>query len=355
MRAKPTIWVPILIVALAGGAVWYFVFRETKGERVTRLLGAAREAMKIQDYATAERDLLDALKVAPNNGLMLHNLGILYVQKQNLPQAREAFQRAVAAHGPQANEVRAEDLFQLATLSYAEKNWKQAAIELEQAIQSHPQRTQLHTRLLDLQLGPLQDPPAADSTVSRFFRTCGRTPGNVESVAYVYYQRHGYARAEKLAAEAFAGSDSAITAHVVYARALWRQDRPAEALRSLDAPLARHPSSVDLWVTKGFLLIEARQTDAALAVANRAVGLAPHSFDAHQLLQKVYANQGRLQDALREIDVARELTQDPNEQRQLVGQARTLRNLLQATNGTEVLSGKVASGTSNSDSAKATP
>jgi tetratricopeptide (TPR) repeat protein len=350
MKPKLTILVPIAIVALAGGVVWWFVFRETKADRVTRLLAAARQAMNIQDYATAERDLLEALKVAPNNGLMLHNLAILYLQEKRLPQAREAFRRAVAAHGPQANEVRADDLFQLASISYAEKNWKQAAIELEQAIQSHPQRAQLHTRLLDLQLGPLHDLPAADSTVSRFLRVCGRTPGNLENVAFVLYQRQNYARAEELASEAFASSDSAITAHVVYARSLWRQDRLADGLKSLDGPLARHPSSVDLWVTKGILLVEARRPDEALAVANRAVAIAPSSFDAHELLQKVYANQGRLQDALREIDVARELTQDPNDQRRLVSQSRAIRNLLQATNGTGVLKG-----TAVPDSAPASP
>src|SRR5205085_9403431 len=133
----------------------------------------ARAAMKAGNLPLAETDLKKALSIRPNNGVLLHNLGILYVQQKRVAEARTAFQRAADAHGPQASQVRAEEYLQLAQLSYAEKNWPRAASELEQAIAADPQRSMLHTRLLDLQLGRMNDPAAADSTTSRFLRLCG--------------------------------------------------------------------------------------------------------------------------------------------------------------------------------------
>jgi len=336
MKRMPWL-LPLAVVAAVAGGVWWFVFRESMEEKGQKLLDAAAIAMKTQDFATAEKRLMEVLKLQPDNGLLHHNLGVLYFQQRRLPEARVQFQAAAKAHGPQASEVRAEEYFQLATLSYMERNWPQAARELNLAIESHPERAQLHTRLLDLQVGRMGDLAAADSTVVRYLRLCGRTAANLESVAYVYYQNKQYNRAEDVAREATAASDSAHAAYGLIARSMWRQGRLREGLKSLDAPLARYPSAATLWVARGLLLAEDSKHEEALAAADRALQLNPQDYEAHKLRQKVLGEMSRLPEALKEIEIAMQLTQDPAEQRLLAAQQQVIRGVLQQTGGTGVL------------------
>lgn len=333
---------PLLVVAAVGGGVWWFVFRESAEERGQKLLDAAAIAMRTQDFATAEKRLLEVLEIQPGNGLLHHNLGVLYVQQKRLPEARAQFEAAAKTHGPQANEVRAEEYFQLATLSYAEKNWPLAARELNLAIESHPQRAQLHTRLLDLQVGRIGDLAAADSTLERFVRVCGPTAENFEGAAFVYYQNRIYDRAEGLARQATAASDSAYGAHALIARSLWRQGKLKDGLKSLETPLARYPGAVDLWVAQGLLLAEDGKKEAALAAADRALQVNPRAYEAHKLRQKVLAEMSRLPEALEEIEIALQLTQDPAERRILASQQAAIRSVLKQTAGTGVLPGASA-------------
>lgn len=330
MKRMPWL-VPVLVVAVVAVGVWWFVFHESKDEKGNRLIAAASAAMKAGNLTSAEADLSKALALQPNNGVLLHNLGVLYLRQKRLPEARAAFQRAAAADGPQANQVHAEELLQLAQISYAEKNWPRAASELEQAIAVDSQRSMLHTRLLDLQLGRMNDHVAADSTASRFLRVCGRTARNYEDLAFVYYQNNEYASSSQLAQRAAALEDTAYSAYSLAARAMWRLDHVAQGLEYIDAALRRHPSAVPLLVTKGLLLIEGNHRDAALAVSDQALRLAPRDYSVHQLRQKVFASFGQLDKALEEVDIARELTQDPDEQRILLRQQRTLEGLLAAT------------------------
>ncbi len=323
--------VPVLVVLAVATGVWWFVFRESKDEKSDRLVAAAGAAMKAGNLTDAEANLTKALALQPKNGVLLHNLGVIYVQQRRLPEARAVFQRAAQSDGPQANQVRAEEFLQLAQISYAEKNWPQTASELEQAIAEDPQRSMLHTRLLDLQLGRMNDQVAADSTASRFLRICGRTARNYEDVAFVYYQNKQFVLCSQLAQRATALEDTAYGAYSLAARAMWRQGQVPQGLTYIDAALRRHPSVVSLLVTKGLLLLEVGHRDQALAVSDQALRLAPRDYSVHQLRQKVFANFGRLDKALEEVDIARELTQDPDEQRTLVRQRNTLEGLLAAT------------------------
>lgn len=329
-------WVaPIALLLVVAVAVWWFVFRESKEERGTRLLDQARKAMQAQDYATAEAHLQSAIELAPQNGLLLHNLAVLYLKQNRLAEARSAFERAVVTYGPDASEVQAEDLFQLATISFTEKKFPQAAAELERAIAAHPTRSQLHARLFDLQLGRLEDPTAAENTLSRWLRVCGRTPRNIEDAAFIFYQHQHYDDAATLAGQAAGLQDSFVEAHAMRARALGRGGRGREALESLRGPLQRYPKSPELWVAQSIVLVDVGSGREGLAAADRAVALAPKDFEAHQARQKALSATGQLEEALKEIEVARELTTDPGYQRMLLRRQRLLRaTLAQAQGGT---------------------
>jgi tetratricopeptide (TPR) repeat protein len=331
---KPSSWIlPIVVLAAVLVGVWYFVFRATPEERADRLMKEARLAMQTQDYVTAEDRLQSALRLTPGNGVLLHNLGILYLQQNRLADARNAFERAAESHGPQASQLRAEELFQLATISYLEKNWAQAADELERAIAADPTREQLHGRLLDLQLGRLEDRVAADSTAARFLRLCGRTPRNLYDIGLLYYQNGVYDVAADRARAAVAMQDSLVEAHALLARALWKSDRIQEGLKSLQGPMQRYPKAPELWIAQSLLLGEGRSRDDALAAADRAVALAPNDFEAHQARQKALALLGRYQEASQEIDVARRLTQDPGQLRMLQTQQGLLKRMMNMTGG----------------------
>jgi tetratricopeptide (TPR) repeat protein len=331
-------WVsPLVGLAVVAAVVWWFVFRESPVERGARLLTEAKAAMDAHDFGTAEARLLAATKIAPQNALLRHNLGILYLQQNRLPEARAAFERAAAACTPEANKVRAEEYFQLANISYIEKKPAQAAGELEKAITADPAREQLHARLLDLQLGKLADSTAAVATTERMLRACGRTPRLLADVGFVHYQNREYSTAAEMAREAVAMRDSFPEGHALLARALWKQGQLAAALQSLAGPLQRYPNAVELWVAQSLLTLEQGRRTVALAAADRAVQLAPRDFEAHQVRQRALAASGQLQEARTEIQVARGLTQDPAQLRMLQKQDNILRGLLSQTGGTGVL------------------
>jgi tetratricopeptide (TPR) repeat protein len=340
-------WIsPIAGLAVVAAVVWWFVFREAPAERSARLLTDARTAMDARDYATAEERLMAAAKLAPQNAALHHNLGILYLQQNRLRDARAAFERAVAACGPEANQVRAEEYFQLATISYMEKQGAQAARELEQAIAADPAREQLHTRLLDLQLGPLADSTAAAATTQRLLQDTGRTPRHLADAAYIHYQHRSYASALELARAAVAMQDSFTEGHSIEVRSLWKLGRTSEALRTLQEPLQRYPRASELWVSKALLLLDVGKRTEALAAAERAVQLAPRDYEAHQARQMALAASGRLQEALAEVQATRALAKDPVQQRTLQRQEQILRGLLSQTSGKGMLPGPGAADTS---------
>lgn len=337
-RATVGAWLaPLAALAAVAAIVWWFVFRESPAERGARLLREANVAMQARDFLTAEERLQAALKLAPQNALLHHNLAVLYVQQKRPVEARAAFERAAAACGPEVNQVRAEEYFQLATLSFAEKKPAQAARELELAIEAHPSRLQLHTRLLDLQLGPLADSTAAAATTERLLVDCGRTPRHLTDAGYVHYQHRSYIAAAALAQAAVAMRDSFPEGHALLARSLGKQGRMAEGLRGLDGPLERYPRAHELWVAKSLLSLDVGLRKPALEAANRAVSLAPRDFEAHQARQKALAGDGQLQEALAEIEIARGLAADPAQLQMLQRQESFLRRLLgQAASGGEV-------------------
>jgi len=334
-RGLPGWIAPVALLLVVGIAVWWFVFRESKEERGQRLIDQARKAMQAQDFATAEANLKSAIELAPQNGVLLHNLGVLYLKQNRLAEARSALERAVVSYGPDASEVQAEDLFQLASISFTEKKFQQAAAELERAIAAHPTRAQLHARLFDLQLGRLEDATAAENTLARWLRICGRTPRNIEDAAFIYYQHQHFDDAALLAGQAAALQDSFVEAHAMRARALGRGGRGREGLESLRGPLQRYPQSPELWVAQSIVLVDLGAGREGLAAADRAVALAPKDFEAHQARQKALSATGQLEEALKEIEVARELTTDPGYQRMLLRRQRLLRATLgQAQGGT---------------------
>ena len=312
--------VPLLLLVGVGAGIWWFVLRDTAVKRVQRLMGEARTAYDLFEYTRAEQLLLQARDMIPegakgsdlNVGLN-HNLGMLYRQQERWDEAHDAFMRAATLCGPNANEVRAEELFQVAEIAIHVNRPVPAGQALEAAITAHPTRRVLHLSLLDLQLGYLKQPAQADSTLRRFMRLCGRTPENLRDAAGIYYRRKFLPDSILLAKAAAAAEDTMITAHVIVAKSLWRSGRAQEGLEYIEGPMSRYPKDVSLWSAHASLLIGAGRAAEAVQSADRAIELGPENYDAHRVRMMALYNANRFDDALAQAMTCRKMTKDPRE------------------------------------------
>ncbi len=314
-RALMAWLLPLLLLVTGGVALWWFVLRDTTEDQVARVLAQAKDAFQLFEYTRAEQLLLEARDMIPadaegsamNVGVH-HNLGMLYRHQERWEEARDAFVRAASLCGPEANEVRAEELFQIAQIDIHLGRIEPAAENLEAAIAAHPTRKLLHLAMVDLQLKHLKQVVPADSSTSRYLRLCGRTPENLRDVANVYYRHKGISRALELAKEAAAAADTMITAHVIVAKSYWRAGRAQEGLRYHEGPLARYPNALPLWTAKASVLIGAGDFPAALQSADRALALGPQDYDANRVRMMALYNSGHLQQALEQAMTCRKMT-----------------------------------------------
>lgn len=94
---------------------------------------AFEKGMKAKDIESAEKHFREAVTVYPEYADAWVALGLTHEQRQRLPEAREAYEKAVALD---ANLVR--PYVQLAIMSVTAGNWKEAADLSARAISLHP-------------------------------------------------------------------------------------------------------------------------------------------------------------------------------------------------------------------------
>ena len=320
-RRSMLLWlVPLLLLLGVGGGIWWFVLRDTPKKRAERVLAEARAAYDLFEYDRAEKLLLQAREMIPTgakgSGMNVgvhHNLGLLYRRLERWEEARDAFMKAATFCGPDANEVRAEELFQVALIEIYLGHTGPAGDALRAALEAHPTRPVLHLSLIDLQLGYLKRPTAADSCLQDFLRLCGRAPENLRDAAQIYFRRKFMPDALILAKAAAAAQDTMISAHVLVAKAYWRSGRSQEGLEYLEGPLTRYPQSVVLWSTKASLLVGAGRFDEAVQTADHALTLAPDDYETHRARMMALYNGNRHQEAIDEAMVCRKMATNPNE------------------------------------------
>lgn len=331
--------VPLLLLVGVGIGNWWFVLRDTPAKRVERTLSEARAAYDLFEYSRAEQLLLQARDMIPEGAKgsdlsvgVHHNLGMLYRQQERWDEARDAFLRAANLCGPDANEVRAEELFQVAQIAIHLDHPVPAGQALEAAIEAHPTRNTLHLSLIDLQLGYLKQPALADSSLQRFVRLCGRTPENLRDAASIYFRRKFLSDSLLLAKSAATAADTMISAHVLVAKSLWRSGRAQEGLEYLEGPLARYPQAVPLWTAQASLLVGAGRADEAVQSADHAIELAPDSYDAQRVRMMALYNANRFEEALAQAMACRKMTTNSNEAQFLESMMARIRHRQQGKN-----------------------
>ena len=315
--------------------VWWFNGREgpnDRADRADRDLAAAKLAMDIGNFATAEEHLRSAVERMPESAVLQHNLGVLYLRMDRKADARAAFERAAKAHPPEAQAVRAEEYFQLASISVTEKDWKRAEGELQQAIAADPNRRLFHARLIDLQLGSLKEPAAAESSAARFLRTCGDDAENLHAIGFIYTQQKDYVRAEFWGREAVARDDTVTKAHALVANSLARQGRGREAVQYLAPLLEKQPRNGELWIARARVAMSLGDRRAVIEAADQAVRALPNSFEAHLIRMQALGGAGRLEEAVAEAGRARAVAADATDHRRLRTEEATLQRALQMQN-----------------------
>ncbi|WP_213979259.1 tetratricopeptide repeat protein [Sphingomonas sp. dw_22] len=80
--------------------------------------------------------------------------------------------------------------------------------------------------------------------------------------------------------------------------------KPANALRSFDEALARHPTSAEAFCRRADALADLGQWPQALASYDRAIALDPQLSEAHDFKAVLLSQAGRLDEALRSVDRA---------------------------------------------------
>jgi tetratricopeptide (TPR) repeat protein len=298
-----------------GFGIWYFVFRDDRFADVDELVSQAREAMGTFEYGRAEILLKDAIALSPGSGLLHHNLAVNYVRQGRIAEARREFETALALYPPEANEVRAEENWQLAQLDFQERNWQDAETHLERAIADHPTRALLHHRLIDLQLLGTQRVSAADSSTMRFLKFCGATPENLRDAAQIHLRRGSFRSAIQLSRQAISLSDTMVSAHVILGTGLWRAGHLEEALEEVDDALERFPGSVDLLNVKSGVLVGLKRFDDALEAIDYALRIDPSHYDANVTRMMALSLKGDYEAALEQCRRCQEMTDDETELR----------------------------------------
>ena len=314
-------WIaPTLLLGVVALGIWYFVFRDERPGQIDELVSQARDAMVTFEYGRAELLLLDAIALAPGNGLLHHNLAVTYLRQGRQAEARRSFETAITLYPPEANQVRAEENWQLAQLDFSESRWRDAETHLVRAIVEHPTLGLYHHRLIDLQLSALAQKAAADSSTMRFLKFCGTTPANLGDAAKIHFKRKSYESAITLAQQAVSLSDTMIAAHAIMARSYWRSGYMDKALETLAEPLMRYPTAVELWVVKGSVLVGLRRTEEALEALDYALQLDADDYDANVARMMALFVVGEYDEATEQANRCSEMTEDENELRFLRGQ-----------------------------------
>jgi len=314
---RPALFAAAATVPATALIVWWLAGRENAVEIADRALTEARRAMQVGDLATAESRLRTAIEKVPESGVLQHNLGVLHLRQNRTAEARAAFELAARAHGSEARKLRAQEYFELASISVGEASWKRAELELQEAIAADSSNGLFHARLLDLQLRHLKNATAAESTAARYLRALGDTAANLHDIGYVYFQQEEYGRAETWARKAVARDSTMTQAHALVAESLARQGRGAEAVNYLEPLLRRDPRNGELWIARAHVAMALKVRRDVLRAAERAVEASPNSFEAHLLRMRALASLGRLDEAMAVVVRARAAAADPMEHRRL--------------------------------------
>lgn len=236
------------------------------------LAAYARSLAAAHQLSAAAATMKQAMAKAPQNAEFADELGSIYAQEQDWPNAQQAFHTA---------------------------------------LQINPQMAMVHFHL-GMTFEAQQQPGAAAELKQAY----ALAPGNA-AIAFSYAQsltRSGDDRdAIPVLERALQLDPSSNDAAYQLGLALQRSNRVHEAIPLLRKAAAADAGNADVLTNLGMALCQAQQAKDAVPLLQRAVALAPHNPTAHQNLAAAYIQLSQFGDAVRELRAALQLAPDAPE------------------------------------------
>jgi Flp pilus assembly protein TadD len=306
-------------------------------------LARAETAIQKQDYASAEKDLLEITQKEPKNAHAWSSLGYVYNATNRAPEAIEAYRKAVEAN-PQVFETtlnlgillaRAKDtagaekyIRQATTLKPAEKPAEGLYVAwrtLGELLRDTKPADAVQAFRSAAELGPNNPEPRLSAALilekqnqlaeaaAEFQKAAELDPKSSEALAGMVnaYSKLGkYAEAETALRKYLQLDPNNINAHIQLGRLLAAQQKWDAAATELELGLKAQPSDVAVLKELASLYVaQKRYTDAVPHLRN-ALQVAPNDADLHHSMGFVLMNQRQFPEAQNELMTAVKLKPD---------------------------------------------
>jgi len=291
------------VPAQSSGSTKRHIPPDATAQELNRLLVAAADAVKKQDFETAVQDYQDYLAKKPDDASVHYNLGYTYTALERPDDAKAEYEKAIALEpaNPQM-----EPAYRNLGMTLLAKDPAAAIDPLERAAELQPQDAQakwlLGTALeRSGKLGPaIEQFEAARKLDDHDVRINA-------SLAYALLSAGRFAEAEAAYRTTLALNPEGATlrqAHLGLANSLVEQKKLAEAVPELAAYLELAPNDTVVRIERASALVDLGKDDDALAELDRAAAAGPETLEALKLRSQIYWERKRYDDAIPVLEKA---------------------------------------------------
>ncbi len=291
------------VPAQSSGSTKRHIPPDATAQELNRLLVAAADAVKKQDFETAVQDYQDYLAKKPDDASVHYNLGYTYTALERPDDAKAEYEKAIALEpaNPQM-----EPAYRNLGMTLLAKDPAAAIDPLERAAELQPQDAQakwlLGTALeRSGKLGPaIEQFEAARKLDDHDVRINA-------SLAYALLSAGRFAEAEAAYRTTLALNPEGATlrqAHLGLANSLVEQKKLAEAVPELAAYLELAPNDTAVRIERASALVDLGKDDDALAELDRAAAAGPETLEALKLRSQIYWERKRYDDAIPVLEKA---------------------------------------------------
>jgi len=262
-----------------------------------------------EQFAQAEKAFAEAVEREPKNALYRAHLGMarMFQGTSRADEARASFDRALA------DDPRSETAhLGLAYLDEQAKRWDQAAGSYESALASNPENHFARRR----RAGALYYAGRKDDAYREFWELASRDAKNavphLKELASLLLADGKYSTARAAYAQVLERAPGDPAALVGTALAFEKENNFAAAEQQYRAALAAHPTFADGYRLLAELLVRTNRAEDRAKLMRQWLAADPTSNEARWDLALLYREQGRDEEALREMRMLTLRKGDPN-------------------------------------------
>ena len=310
--------------------------READDSDYSQEISQAEDAMSKNDFASAEKTLLDVTGKDPNNYRAWFDLGFIYNATNKAADSIAAYRKSVAANPEifestlnlgimlaRAHDPEAENFLRKATTlkpsAHQEEGWYRAWLMLGQVIDKTKPQDAVEAFQNAAKLNPTQPDPHLDAGIvlerekrypqaaAEFQKAVELDPKSTEALAGLvnaYSQSGQVAQAEPAIRRFIALDPNNATAHIQLGRLLAAQKKFPEATAELETGLKLQPGDADAERQLAGIYLEQKQFAAAKPHIEAALKSAPSDAQLHHWLGQAYLEEKKFPEAGNEFVTA---------------------------------------------------